>query len=205
MKHEQIKVTIVVLACILFIILAWIFYSMSSSTTEQLNKVSHTAEETSFPALQSRESSKPTQPQQHVSTPMPKKPKPINGTIRGSLTYPGSSIPSSLHACAKNQVTGKEYCSNGQISDDSFIYGKGYEISVPAGKYIVYSAGIPDSPVASGTSYYNSYMQSFVATGNWPEYPSCAVIKTLDIAVAAGETTQDIAIGDWYHEGECKQ
>ena len=132
----------------------------------------------------------------------PKDATEANGKISGSFTYPGEKIPSEMAACVENAKTKEKVaCSDEQIKDNErFIYGAGYEISVPVGEYYVYV------DQGSSKAYYNGYMAD-VSKESWPEYDSnkCKTeYQPLLVTVEAGKTTENVTLADWYFETECQ-
>lgn len=133
--------------------------------------------------------------------PAPEEPE-ANGSISGSFTYPSESIPTNMAACIENYQT-KEFiaCSEVQVKDeDRFIYGVGYEISVPAGEYVVY--------VDQGDTraYFNGYSAQVTKEGGWPNYDSSKCESDYQptiVTVEPGKESANITLADWYFEVEC--
>lgn len=120
------------------------------------------------------------------------------GVISGSLTYPSGRIPSGMQACASNVSNGEVKCTSSQSGD--FIYGIGYSLELNAGNYLVYAQ------IDGEKTYYNSYMKAFAQSGEWPDYNNmkCSSYEAATISVAVGETSSDIALGDWYFNTACQ-
>lgn len=70
------------------------------------------------------------------------------GYIEGSLSYPSEIIPN-MYVCARNTETKYEYCTDQNILDSKYTYGKGYKLEVPAGNYQV-AALLPRSINGNG-------------------------------------------------------
>jgi len=108
--------------------------------------------------------------------------------IEGSLGYPSDFIPLDMKICAENNKTGEEYCTVEHIKDEKYIYGEGYQITVPHGDYLVY-ATIPR--MQDQKAYYSE----FVTCGIRAECPSH---KPILISVEKGDAITNIDPMDWY-------
>lgn len=112
------------------------------------------------------------------------------GFIEGSLTYPSEQIPADLVVYAENVDTGEVYETSDRITDDRFTISRtGYKIEVPEGSYYIYAkmASAPDKK-----AYYNR----FITCGMSVE---CADTTKLVVEVIAGETVENITVGDWWN------
>ncbi len=113
---------------------------------------------------------------------------PVNqGMIQGSLGYPSEGIPSDMFVCAENISSKKKYCSNNQIKDQKYKYGKGYQLLVPAGEYYVFAK-------TEGIDYY-AYYSEFVKCGLLTE---CDSHKPIKVNVQNEKLTDGIDPIDWY-------
>ncbi len=121
------------------------------------------------------------------------------GTITGSYVYPSQTIPGSLIACATDTASKTETCSDKQIKSDEFVNGVGYEVNVAPGQYEVFARNIGNGENA----YYNSYVKDFTEQNQWPNYPSCNQVSTLEVTVHENKITKDITLGDWYYSSKC--
>lgn len=113
----------------------------------------------------------------------------LNGTIEGSLSYPSEQIPTDMEVCAKNINSGQLYCTNNHLSGSQYTYGKGYQISVPAGEYEVYAT---TQTVPNYQAYYNEFVTCGLMVG-------CNSLTPITVTVTAGQTTSDINPWDWYN------
>lgn len=124
------------------------------------------------------------------STEQSLKTEPVStGTISGSLTYPAGGIPESLTVHALNLDTNKEYTTSNHINDSKYQYGVGYTLEVPAGRYHVYST-LAENPGKKG--YHNQFVVCGMSV-------SCTNTDIIEVQVRAGETTDDVTVGDWYN------
>ncbi len=154
-----------------------------------------------FLALNVDDEPVPRQSANSQTTPA-QEPVETDGKIAGSFTYPGESIPSEMSACVEDSVTREKIvCSEQQIKDDErFIYGVGYEVTVPAGKYYVY--------VDQGDTkaYFNGYTARVDKEDGWPDYDNnkCkSEYQPIVVTVEAGKTTDGATLADWYYEANC--
>lgn len=104
------------------------------------------------------------------------------GTIEGSLSYPSEGIPADMIVCADNIVTQQVYCTEEQISDSKYVYGKGYSLSLSEGNYHVYAT-------LSSLPEYKQYYSQAVICGMEAE---CTSHELIVVNVAAGESTTNI-------------
>jgi hypothetical protein len=128
--------------------------------------------------------------------------QPEKGSISGSFTFPSSTVPADLVACAEDMSGEKVVCSESQLKDGKYIYGVGYELSLPAGEYYVY-ATTGDELIRA---YYNQYSASVTPDGEWPEYDTSKCQPSdakLAVKVADGQSTENITLADWYFETSC--
>lgn len=121
----------------------------------------------------------------------------LNGTIEGSLSYPGEFIPE-LEVCAENIKTAEEFCTYEQIEDKKYMYGYGYKIEVPEGSYQVY-AQLIETEDEDAYADYKAYYSEFVTCGL--EY-DCPSHNPITVEVSAGETVTDVDPHDWYADLE---
>lgn len=110
-----------------------------------------------------------------------------NGTIEGSLSFPGEGIPEDMEICAENQDTKEVYCADKHIQDPKYTYGVGYTLDVPAGIYLVYAL----DPYKD----YKAYYSEFVTCGLSVDCPSHEPIL---VEVKVGETISEVDPQDWY-------
>ena len=115
------------------------------------------------------------------------------GTIEGSLGYPSDFIPE-MSICAVEIKTKESYCTMKMIENESFMYGIGYLLEVPAGSYQVY-AQLEDGENTNLDKNYKAYYSKFVTCGMDVD---CDSHKPVTIKVKGGETLSDIDPQDWY-------
>lgn len=181
-------------------LLAWQSYDTNQRAQQQADSVAvEEADEPTPNANQEDEEEPAEKPKAQEPAPVAE-PVVTTGVIEGSLTYPSEGIPSGLKVCAKNTVSNAVTCTTKHLNNKKYIYDKGYRLTVKAGKYKVYAVNPSDGQPA----YYNKYMKSLATTGEWGEYPAnCATLTPLVLNVVAGESYFDIAVGDWYYDGQC--
>lgn len=109
------------------------------------------------------------------------------GTITGSISFPSEGIPENLEVCAETVPTADEYCTDDHIAGETFEYGVGYMLEVPAGDYYVY-AHIPGEEQ-------KAYYSEFVTCGLTA---SCPSHDPIEVSVSVGETEKGVDPGDWY-------
>lgn len=109
------------------------------------------------------------------------------GIIEGSLGYPSEEIPADMRVCAENVQTWKKYCTDKQISDSKYTYGKGYQLEIPAGDYYVFAK-------VNNIDYY-AYYSEFVTCGL---SINCSSHKPLKVEIAKGDSAGGIDPIDWY-------
>ena len=112
-----------------------------------------------------------------------------NATISGSVSYPSEYIPETMIVCAENNLTAEEYCSEGLIEDNSYMYGYGYELSVPAGAYYVYAI-VPDFD-PNYKAYYNEYVTCGLSV-------ECESHDPILVTLLPGQSATEIDPMDWY-------
>lgn len=106
------------------------------------------------------------------------------GYIEGSLSYPSEGIPN-LKICAEDiNNSEKKICTEKNIEDKKYTYGKGYILEVPPGKYYVY--------VSSNRKVYYSEFVTCGLNANCPSH------KPITIEVVSGQTVTNIDPQDWY-------
>jgi len=105
----------------------------------------------------------------------------ITGTIEGSLSYPSEEIPADMIVCADNTATQKVYCTD-QISDNKYVYGKGYRLALPEGTYHVYAT-------LSSLPAYKQYYTQAVVCGMEVE---CMSHELIVVKVTAGQSVNNI-------------
>ncbi len=111
-------------------------------------------------------------------------------TITGSLSFPSEFLPEHMTVCADNVSTAEEICTDEHLEDDSFLYGFGYLLNVPAGSYYVYAYD-PD-----GDNSYKAYYSEFVTCGLSVD---CTSHEAILVTVLSGETAENVDPGDWYN------
>lgn len=107
--------------------------------------------------------------------------------ITGSLTYPAGQLPDDLTIYAKNMETEEVYTTTEVLSGTGYTFGSGYSMEVPAGTYQVYAM-----KVGSEKAYYNQFMVCGMSV-------ECTDTTILEVEVLAGESTDDIIVGDWWN------
>jgi hypothetical protein len=112
----------------------------------------------------------------------------LNGTIEGSLGYPGAGIPTDMNVCAQNQETSEVFCTQ-QIKEDSFQYSVGYRLTVKPGVYTVW-AQLPSDPS------YRAYYSEFVTCGLHVE---CTSHEPIPVVVQPGANVKKVDPIDWYN------
>lgn len=111
------------------------------------------------------------------------------GTLTGSLSFPSEVIPE-MRICAVNVTTEEEICTDENINDAQYQYGKGYILDVPAGDYQVY-AKIPNDP-------YQAYYSEAVECGLTV---ACTDHSPITVSIQTGETITGVDPQDWYNRG----
>jgi len=115
-------------------------------------------------------------------------PRDNGGLITGSLSYPSEGLPPDLQVCAENLATKEINCTEEKIRDEKYIYGLGYQLEVPAGKYFVYA-------LTDWRKGYRAYYSEFVACGL---KENCLSHQPLVVQVNPGKTTSSINPWDWH-------
>ncbi len=140
------------------------------------------------PIAQPTPASSPSPASTIVPSPIPT-PTPVSkdGTIEGSLSFPGEGIPEGMEICAENQTTKEVYCTSKHIQDLKYTYRVGYKLDVPAGTYLVYAS----DPYKDYLAYYSE----FVTCGLSVDCPSHEPIL---VEVKASKTTNEVDPQDWY-------
>lgn len=121
------------------------------------------------------------------------------GFIEGALGYPSEGIPP-LEICAENITTQQKFCTQKNIEDKKYTYGKGYKLEVPPGNYYVYatgegSFGDPVTGKIINAPPYKAYYSEFVTCGFSVNCPSH---QPIIVTVTSGQTTDNIDPQDWY-------
>ncbi|RJO59978.1 hypothetical protein C4544_06435 [candidate division WS5 bacterium] len=112
------------------------------------------------------------------------------GFIEGSITYPSEQIPADLVVYAENIDTGEVYETSDRITDDRFtISHTGYKIEVPEGSYYMYAKMASDP---AKKAYYNKFITCGMSV-------DCADTTKIVVEVTAGETVENITVGDWWN------
>lgn len=110
-----------------------------------------------------------------------------NGTIEGSISYPGEGIPGDLQICAETLQGVLVKCTNSHIPNAKYQYGVGYSLELSEGNYYVYAT------TGQGNK---AYYTEFVTCGLMY---SCASHAKIVVQVIAGQTISKIDPGDWYN------
>jgi hypothetical protein len=106
------------------------------------------------------------------------------GTIEGSLSYPGESIPA-LKICAENISTQARYCTQTQIQDAKYAHGKGYRLQLPAGTYRVFATA------QQHTAHYSVAVPCGLTV-------KCQDHRQVAVTVKAGQTLSGVDPTDWF-------
>ena len=123
-------------------------------------------------------------------------------TVKGTVTYPSSGIPDSTVICALNLSTKQEQCTNEILNSDEFIFGYGYELVLEKGEYNFFAKDTEGD--IEHPAFYNAYMQSLVASGDWPAHDgTCEEYQPINVNLDS-YSGEDIAVGDWYLEDSCR-
>lgn len=117
------------------------------------------------------------------------------GTISGSLSYPSEGIPP-MGVCAQAADGIDQYCTYRMLEGDQYLYGAGYELSVPPGTYVVFSHLVTDENEKFGyTDEEQAYYSKFVTCGLSFDCPSH---EPIPVEVARNAHVQDVDPIDWY-------
>ncbi len=111
------------------------------------------------------------------------------GYIEGPLSYPSSGIPD-LVICARNIDTNEKYCTQENINDDRYRYGKGFELRVLPGTYYVFANLTKVKNPDTG-----AYYSQFVECGLKAE---CEDHSPIPVIVLENQITGNIKPWDWY-------
>lgn len=119
------------------------------------------------------------------------------GYIVGSLTYPAGGFPlESINVVAVNIATNKEYSSPEYFTGSEYMYGTGFKLTAPVGRYYVYGILKEGYGVSSGDmdkkAYYNEFMKCGVDV-------SCKDLTKIEVVVEKDKTTESILVGDWWN------
>jgi hypothetical protein len=109
------------------------------------------------------------------------------GSISGPLTYPSESIPDGLVIHAQNIDTNEEFSTNEHLSDSRFP-SKGFELTVPEGRYYVYGTLASDPGYKA---YYNKVIECGIRV-------ECTDTTNIEVVVRSDEETQGVTVGDWW-------
>lgn len=191
------KTVIIVLAsgCVLLVLCAIVaavaFYSIvgfsHSSTTDEDD---YTFDDITWgPSTEESLDEDEEESEDESTTPEEDTEIPQTATISGSVSYPSEYIPDTMTVCAENAFTYEEYCSESLIEDDSYVYGYGYALTVPAGSYYVYAV-VPDLDPE-----YKAYYDEYVTCGMSIECDSHLPIM---VTVLAGQEATEVDPMDWY-------
>ena len=145
-------------------------------------------------SLKSNKTNQPLQPtvtSKSTPTPTPTEQLGQTGTIEGSLSFPSEGIPADLQVCAETLLGVQFECTSSHIQDSKYIYGSGYKLELPPGKYYVYAQ------VPSFNSGYKAYYSEFVTCGL---SINCSSHKPIEVEVSAGATVTDVDPQDWYNQ-----
>ena len=115
------------------------------------------------------------------------------GTVEGSLSYPSEFIPPMM-VCAKEKKTKEEFCTGEQVEDDSFEYGIGYSLEVPAGSYEVYAQLMDEEGELDD---FKAYYSKYVTCGMTYE---CESHDPITVKIEGGDTKSGISPMDWLGE-----
>ncbi len=115
------------------------------------------------------------------------------GVVTGSLSYPSEFIPADMEVCAEDINGEKILCTNEHVRGESFTYGIGYALTLPAGEYYIY-AHVPNQVDMKGESY-KAYFSEFVTCGLSVE---CSDHSPIKVVVVQGETISSVDPQDWY-------
>lgn len=108
-------------------------------------------------------------------------------SIEGSLGYPSEGIPDDLKVCALEKETEEEHCTLEKKEDEKYVYGVGYELSLPSGEYFV-KASRPDAEAFKGV--YTEYVECGMEEG-------CRSHKPILVQVSDGESQEGVDVLDW--------
>lgn len=112
-----------------------------------------------------------------------------NGIIEGSLSFPSEGIPEDMTVCAVNQETNKHYCTQEQIENQKYKYGKGFLLEVPPGDYVVYAQ-------TASLGDYKAYYSDFVECGLSVD---CSSHEVIIVRVKPGTIESGVDPQDWYN------
>lgn len=115
------------------------------------------------------------------------------GVIRGRLAYPSEEIPPLT-------VVARGLDGQGDYTTKTRRNQTGYRIAVPPGRYIVFA--IPDGmedPLLRGAYTAYSQCNDIIRRGGTSLKP-CKSGSPLTVTVAAGKTSANVHIDDWYLE-----
>ena len=108
------------------------------------------------------------------------------GLITGTASYPSSGLPDDEQVCAVPTSGGSAICTK--------VAGKAvYKLTVPAGKYYVYSTA--ENELKGYKAYYNQYSKC----GNSVDCPDSGHSQYIEVNVNAGSTVSNVDPGDWYN------
>ena len=113
----------------------------------------------------------------------------VYATLEGSLSYPSDYIPE-MKICAVDTTTQEETCTKEMIVDDKYIYGTGYKLEVPLGKYKVYAQRIDEN------TDYKAYYNECDGSGE------CETHEPIIVNVLEEKTYKDINPIDWYDSSQ---
>lgn len=114
------------------------------------------------------------------------------GHISGSIGYPAEKIPTDMTVCAELVDKSKSYCQSAHYLDPKYKYGEGFELTVPAGDYLVYAtlAENPRDPKAK-RAYYNQFVKCGMTA-------QCTDKTPIVVKVTNGAKLEKIDPIDWY-------
>lgn len=124
------------------------------------------------------------------------------GRIEGRLAYPSDFIPSDLNACAENIDTKATVCTSKKIKLPN-KGGTGYQLSVPAGTYYVFTIFPPGSKDDHIKDGYRAYYSELVTCGY--DARTCKSHALIPVVVEAGKTVKNISPGDYYDDKQVRQ
>ena len=113
-------------------------------------------------------------------------PKEEKTMLEGSLGYPSEEIPEDITICAKKIGNDKEYCTNEQIEDSKYKYGKGYKLEIEPGEYYVVAK--------KGNSNFKGYYSTYVKCGM---EENCVSHFPIVVTARKGDYLKEINLLDW--------
>ncbi|MFW6283511.1 MAG: Gmad2 immunoglobulin-like domain-containing protein [Minisyncoccales bacterium] len=113
-------------------------------------------------------------------------PKETKTIIEGSLGYPSEEIPKEITICAKEINSDKEYCTEKQIENNKYKYGKGYKIEVEPGEYFV----VAQKEDGNLKGYYSTYVKCGMEKNCISHFPIAVTAKE-------GDKLDGIDLLDW--------